>query len=217
MIFAFIFIGGFFSTPFVIKYFVSTFKITGVVISTTSPFQLTDLAIDLGIFFALIVTMPLVIFQIYSFVFPGLNKKEKKLLLLSIPICLFLFGFGFIFGASMLFYAFKIIATINQSLGIQNIWDIASYVSQIFITSTLLGLLFQFPLILTILIKLNILNLSTLKKKRRLAYFFVFIIVSLLPPTDGLSLIAMSFPLVLLYEITIFVNRKRKFISTKTY
>lgn len=208
IVFAFVFIGGFFSTGIVLKYFVATFGMKGVTISTTSPFQLTDLAVDLGIFFALIVTVPLVIFQLYSFIFPGLNKKEKKLLLLSIPVCLILFGVGFVFGASMLFYAFKIIANINQSLGIENIWSIASYVSEIFITSTLLGLLFQFPLVLTGLIKLNLFNVSTLKKKRRLAYFIVFIIVSLLPPTDGLSLIAMSLPLVLLYEITIFINRK---------
>ena len=216
IIFATVFIGGFFSTGIVIRYFVNTFKIEGVVISTTSPFQLTDLAVDLGIFFALIITVPIVIFQLYSFVFPGLSKKEKKMLLLSIPICLLLFGSGFIFGATMLFYAFKIIAIINQSLGIKNIWDIASYLSQIFITSTLLGLLFQFPLVLTGLVKLNLFNVSSLKKKRRLAYFIVFIIVSLLPPTDGLSLIAMSLPLVLLYEITILINKNPKAIAIIT-
>ncbi|MFA6301347.1 MAG: twin-arginine translocase subunit TatC [Candidatus Paceibacterota bacterium] len=215
VVFAFVFIGGFFSTGLVIKHFVSTFHIEGVTITTTSPFQLTDLAVDLGIFFALIVTIPLAIFQIYSFIFPGLNKREQKLLLLSIPICLLLFVFGFIFGAAILFFAFKIIAKINESLGILNIWDISSYLSQIFITSALLGLLFQFPLILTGLIKLGLFGVSALKKKRHFAWLVVFIITSLLPPTDGLSLIAMSLPMIFLYEITIFVNRKPVFLPVE--
>jgi sec-independent protein translocase protein TatC len=119
-----------------------------------------------------------------------------------------LFVLGFIFGASILFFAFKIIANINENLGILNIWDISSYLSQIFITSALLGLLFQFPLILTGLMKLNLFNVTALKKRRHLAWLTSFIITSLLPPTDGLSLIAMSLPLILLYEITILANRK---------
>lgn len=210
VIFAIIFIVGFFSTPFVLKFFVSTFAITGVTIATTSPFQLTDLAVSLGIFAALIVTIPLTIFQLYFFIFPGLNKKEKTMLLSSIPICIVLFLIGFVFGASILFYAFKLLATINQNLGIQNIWSIGSYLSEIFITSSLLGLLFEFPLIITGLLRLQLLKLSTLKKKRRFAWFMVFIIVSILPPTDGLSLIAMATPLILLYEITVFINRHHK-------
>ncbi len=208
--FAVVFVLGFLSTPTVLKFFVSTFYIEGVTIATTSPFQLTDLAVDLGIFFAMIITIPLVIFQVYYFIFPGLKRREKKILLSSIPVCIFLFSLGFVFGASILFYAFKLLAVINESLGIQNIWSISSYLSEIFITSSLLGLLFEFPLVLTGLVKLRIIKVSALIAKRRLAWFVVFIIVSLLPPTDGLSLIAMSVPLVLLYEVTVFINRGEK-------
>lgn len=209
IVFAVVFIFGFLSTGPVIKFFVSAFYIKGVTIATTSPFQLTDLAVDLGIFFAFVVTIPMMIFQIYHFIFPGLTKKEKRVFMSSIPVCLILFLIGFIFGASILFFSFKLLALVNESLGVQNIWTISSYLSEIFITSSLLGLLFQFPLVLTALIKLKVIKYSALKKKRRLAWFLVFIIVSILPPTDGLSLIAMSVPLILLYEVTVLINRKQ--------
>lgn len=207
VIFAIVFVVGFFATGPVLKIFIKEFYIEGVTITTTSPFQLTDLAVNLGIFAALIVTIPIVIFQLYYFIFPGLNRKEKRILISSIPVCLVLFIFGFLFGASILFYAFKILAVLNESFGIKNIWTISSYLSEIFITSSLLGLLFEFPLVITGLVKLKIITVKMLKQKRRIAWFIVFIIVSILPPTDGLSLIAMAAPLVILYELTILINR----------
>lgn len=211
IIFAVTFFVGVFLTGPILKILTTKYSIEKVVIATTSPFQITDLAVNLGIFFGLVITIPIVIFQIYSFIFPGLTKKEKKILITSVPICIFLFFIGFSFGASVLFVAFNFLANLNTKLGIQNIWTINSYFSEIFLTSSLMGLLFQFPLILTGLMKLKMLSVVALKNKRRLAWFISFIIVSLLPPTDGLSLIIMATPIILLYEITIFINRKHRF------
>jgi sec-independent protein translocase protein TatC len=214
LIFAVAFVLGFFATGPVVKIFTKNFYIEGVTIATTSPFQITDLAVNLGIFFALLITIPIVIFQLYYFIFPGLNKKEKSLLISSVPLCILLFLIGFSFGSTILFSAFRFLAILNEGFGIKNIWSVTSYLSEIFTTSSLLGLLFEFPLVLTGLVKLKIITVKALKKKRRLAWFLVLIIVSILPPTDGLSLLAMSVPLILLYEITLFVNREKKYQTT---
>lgn len=210
IIFGIVFIGGFFSSAFVLKHFISFFNIKDVLIATTSPFQFADLAVDIGFFFAIIITLPLVIFHVYSFLRPALTSREKKWFVLSIPLSLLLFVSGFLYGFLILYYSFQLLAELNESLGIKNIWDIGSFLSQIFITSSLLGIVFQFPLILSFGIKLQIIHSSFLKQKRRVALFIIFVIVSLLPPTDGLSLIAMALPLIILYEATILINTNKK-------
>lgn len=210
IIFTFVFIVGFFSSAFILKEFISFFNIQNVLIATTSPFQFADLAVDIGFFFAIIITLPLIIFHLYSFLKPALTPKEKAWFTLSIPLSLLLFIMGFMYGVLILYYSFELLATLNESLGIRNIWDIGSFLSQIFITSSLLGIIFQFPLILSVCIKLQFIDTTLLKEKRRLALFIIFIIVSLLPPTDGLSLIAMALPLIILYEGTILINSNNK-------
>ncbi|MEY4602504.1 MAG: hypothetical protein RL292_445 [Candidatus Parcubacteria bacterium] len=210
IIFGIVFIGGFFSSAFVLKHFISFFDIKDVLIATTSPFQFADLAVDIGFFFAIIITLPLVIFHLYSFLKPALTRTEKLWFTLSIPLSLLLFVCGFTYGFFILYYSFQLLAELNQGLGIKNIWDIGTFLSQIFITSSLLGIVFQFPLILSLGIKLSLINSDFLKQKRRVALFIIFIIVSLLPPTDGLSLIAMALPLVVLYEATILLNTNNK-------
>jgi sec-independent protein translocase protein TatC len=140
------------------------------------------------------------------FAYSALTKKELRKLLLSIPLSFLLFFFGFFYGFFILFYSFKLLASVNVNLGIQNIWDISLFLSQMAITSALLGLVFQMPLVITLLIRLKIFSIAFLKSKRRLVILLLCILVSLLPPTDGLSLIAMALPLYLLYEATILIN-----------
>ncbi|MBI3627336.1 MAG: twin-arginine translocase subunit TatC [Candidatus Sungbacteria bacterium] len=209
IVFIAVFIGGFLSSGFFLKKFIAFFNIKGAVIATTSPFQLADVAMTIGFFFASLVIIPLAAWHLFSFVSAALTSKERRWFLLSVPVSLFLFVLGFTYGFFILYNTLGLLAALNLSLGIQNVWDISSFLSQIFITSSLLGFVFQFPLVLTALIRLGALEAGFLKQHRRGAVFIIFVLVSLLPPTDGLSLIIMALPLVLLYEITIFINTKR--------
>ena len=208
-IFVVVFALGFFATPQVIKFmmgYLNTFN--GVTIVTTSPFQLVELAMSAGFFFACVITIPIFIYHLYSFLRPGLMPKERKIFLLSLPLSLVLFLFGFFYSSVMLYYAIKLIAEVNISLGVANYWDIAIFINQMMLTSSLLGLLFIFPLVITFLIRIGVMTAQFLKSKRKHAIVVIFIIVSLLPPTDGLSLILMALPLVLIFELTVLFNRK---------
>jgi sec-independent protein translocase protein TatC len=207
-VFAVVFVAAFFNIGAIVKISLKYLRMDGVTITTTSPFQLVDLAMSIGFFMACVLTLPLFIYSLYSFLKPGLLPRERKFFLLSLPLGLLLFITGFLYSSVMLYYAIRLIAVINVGLGVVNYWDITSYIYQIVLTSTLLGLLFIFPLIITFLIRLGVTTTRFLKSKRRHAIVVIFIIVSLLPPTDGLSLILMSVPLVLIYELTIVCNRK---------
>ncbi len=208
-IFVIIFAVGFFVAPQVIKFmmkYLNDFK--DVMIVTTSPFQLIELSMSLGFFFACAITIPIFIYHLYSFLKPGLLPKERKFFLFSLPLGLGLFLLGFFYSGAMLYLAIELMAQVNVGLGVANYWDIGTFISQMVLTSALLGVLFIFPLIITFLIRLEIMSVKFLKDKRKHAVVVIFIIVSLLPPTDGLSLILMSAPLVLIYELTILFNRE---------
>ncbi len=206
IIFSVFFVLGFFSAGIILRGFVSFFKIDGVVLAASSPFQFANLAMDIAFFVSLLVCLPVIIYHLFSFTASALTKKEKKVVYFLIPVSLFLFLFGFAYSFMVLYYSFELLASLNESLGIKNIWDIGAFLSQIFMTSILLGILFEFPIILTLLIRIGFMKVKFLQEKRRIAVFTVFILASLLPPTDGLSLLAMVVPLIFLYEATIFIN-----------
>ncbi len=202
------FIGGFFVTAPLFRLFAKFFVIPNVTIITVSPFQFIDLAMNTGITIALIISLPVFVYQFFSFLKTGLTIREQVGLVLYLPTIILLFLLGFAYGFFTLYSTFGAIANINTSIGIQNYWDISKLLSQIFLTSALLGIIFQFPLVLTGLIKMKLFDVRYLKSKRRHAVAFIFFGTSLLPPTDGVSLIVMVLPLLLLYEVTIMLNNK---------
>ena len=215
IIFAIFFVVGFFFTGAILKKILDLIHLDEVTIATSSPFQFIDVAMNFGFFVAIIICIPYIIYSFYIFIIPALTKTEQIKLLRSIPLSIGLFIFGFFYGFFILNYALGLLASINTNLGIANYWNIGQFLSQIFITSALLGLVFQFPLLLTILIKLRIISSETLKNHRRLAYFLMISLAALLPPTDILSLVAMVLPLVLLYEVTILLNNKKYYVWTR--
>ena len=200
---------GFLSAGIILKKVLQLVHIDQVVIATSSPFQFTDVAMDVGFFLAIMVSVPYIIHSFYIFILPALTIRERIQLFKSIPLSVGLFIVGFFYGFFILYYALGLLASINTNLGIANFWNIGQFLTQILITSALLGLVFELPLLLSLLIKLGITTPQTLKNNRRIAYFLTICLTALLPPTDGVSLIAMALPLVLLYEGTILLNNKK--------
>lgn len=207
--FALVFAGGFFSTNSLLRLLTGMLHITGVEIVTTSPFQLIDVAMDVGFFCAVLFTSPLVLYHTYRFLRPGLLPFERRIFFALLPLMVLLFLMGFSYGFAIMYYALHIIAAVNVGVGVVNLWDISLFMSQIIMTATLLGLLFEVPIIVSFLIRVGIVSVDFLRAKRRHAMVFIFIFVSLLPPTDGLSLLLMSAPLVAIYELTILFNAKK--------
>ncbi|OGE79069.1 MAG: hypothetical protein A2751_00005 [Candidatus Doudnabacteria bacterium RIFCSPHIGHO2_01_FULL_46_14] len=216
ILFVVFFLGGFLSAGIILKKILKLVHIDQVVIATSSPFQFTDVAMDVGFFLAIMVSAPYIIYSFYVFIIPALTRSEKIKLFKSIPLSIGLFIVGFFYGFFILYSALGLLASINVNLGIANFWNIGQFLSEILITSALLGLIFELPLILSLLINLGITTPQTLKNNRRVAYFSAICLTALLPPTDGVSLIAMALPLVLLYEGTILLNNKKYYVWTRS-
>jgi sec-independent protein translocase protein TatC len=192
----------------IFKIFLDNFQLKNVQIITTSPFQFFGLSINMALAMAIVLSFPVVIYNLSSFLSPALTKKERRNIKKIFFLSLIFFIVGFLFGFGVLDYVLIILAEYNTKVGLVNMWDIRIFVSQIFLTAALMGIIFQFPIIISILIKKNIINVKALKKKRKFIIVSAFIIAALLPPTDGLSLIIMGLFLILIFELTLFYNRK---------
>ncbi len=211
---AFFFVGLIASGP-ILKFIIRVFTLDNADIVATSPFQFFDLAMSVGLYTALIVCAPLFVYQFYRFLRDGLHDRERRFFFILLPVSIALFLIGFAYSFAILYLTLDSIAAFNVGLGIQNLWDINRFLSQIIFTSALLGVIFQYPIVLTFLVKVGMLSVRFLREKRRHAIAIMFILTSFLPPTDGLSLIVMVLPLIITYEITIWVNsfleRKKQF------
>ncbi len=206
MVFTVTFIAG----PLLVKRLIDLLGFEGVSYAVLSPYQLLSTSMDIGFFFAIVLTFPLVLTELYEFLASAFTRRERGRFFLYVLGSVLLFALGFLYGGAILYYAAWAVAGFNASIGLANIWDISTFISQSLLTASLLGILFEYPLILTFLIRSGVLTRQILAAGRRFAIAATVILVALLPPTDGLSLIVMAVPLLGMYELTLLLARERK-------
>lgn len=197
----------------IIKFLVSFLSLNGVNIVFTSPFQFINLAISCGIAVGLVITFPILVVQILSFLKPALKRKEFKMVTRSLPFCLTLFLIGFFFGAFAMKWQIEVFLTRASTLGIGNVLDISRLLSTILLTSALMGVGFQFPVVLMLLMRLEVVSHKQLSKKRWWIYLGSFIFAIFLPADSIITDIFLSLPLIFLFELTLlvgYVHEKRK-------
>lgn len=191
----------------IVTYIMGLYNLQGVNITFTSPFQFISLAFNAGMVVGLIVVFPLVIYQILSFLRPALKPREFLLVLKLLPLNLILFIAGFLFGTWVMKFIVSVYSQQTTLLNIENLWDVSQFFSQFFLTAVLLGVLFQFPIILTLLLRLGVLDHAGVSKQRISIYAILLLFVVFLPPTDLFSLFMMFLPLVIIFEIALLLNR----------
>lgn len=191
----------------IIKFLIDLLSLKGINIVFTSPFQFINLSISCGVATGLVMVFPLLIAQILSFLKPALREKEYKMVVRFLPFSIILFLVGFAFGAIIMKWQIDIFLTRSVSLGIGNILDISRLLSTVLLTSALLGVGFQFPIVLLLLMRIGIINHQQLSKKRKWIYLGSFIFALLLPPDSILADILLALPLIILFEFTLMLNR----------
>jgi sec-independent protein translocase protein TatC len=180
----------------------------GVKLIVTYPVEFIVMKINIGIFLAMILSIPFVIYQLFVFLKPALTKKERKILLYLVLSGFVLFMIGALFSY---FVLLKVIiwffAGLAKSSGVYNLWDINQFVSFIFLTSISIGLVFQLPLITIALLRLGLIKLDDLKNKRGYVVILIFIFAAIITPPDPLTQIIIAVPMMVLYETSVIVAR----------
>lgn len=151
----------------------------------------------------IILSTPVIFYQFWMFVAPGLYDKEKRLMLPIVLLSTIFFVGGAFFGYFIVFpYGFKFFLGFASDI-IKPLPSMREYLS--FASKLLLafGLVFELPLIVTFLAKLGMVSVPFLKKNRKYAILLFFVGAAILTPPDVVTQVMMALPLMLLYEISI--------------
>jgi sec-independent protein translocase protein TatC len=157
---------------------------------------------------AILVASPVIFYQLWKFVAPGLYPNEKKYVapfVISSTVLFIsgaLFGYFIVFPVGFKFFLGYASENLKALPSIQQYFGFASKMLLAF------GLVFELPVVLFFLTKMGIITVPFLKKHRKYAFLFAFIVGAILTPSpDAVSQCLMAGPLVLLYEVGIFFSR----------
>jgi len=187
---------------------ISLFDVKNVNIVLTSPYQFVNLAFGIAIISGLVATFPVFIYHFLRFIRPALKPHEYILFKKLIPVSIFLFLFGCFFGAKIEQFIVSLYSQTTTDFAVSNFWDIEKFLSQIVFMSFAMGIVFQLPVVLTILIRLKVLTHAAVSRQRRYIYVGLTLFGVILPPTDIISLAMIITPLFLLFEGTLLLNRQ---------
>lgn len=169
--------------------------------------------LELSLYVAILLSLPFFAVQFYIFLAPGLYRDEKLALVpfLILSPLLFLLGACFVYYfvfpmAWQFFLGFEKNAA-NSALPIVFEAKIGEYLKLVVQMIIAFGMVFQMPILLTLLAKIGIVTGVGLKKKRKIAVVAILVIAAFLTPPDVLSQVALAVPMYILYEISIFMCR----------
>jgi len=184
---------------------------------TTTPMEPMLVKIKMSAFIGAILALPILMWQIWSFVLPALKQNERKYLYVIVPssVLLFLGGVALCFYGVLPIGIKFLLSAGGDAVQSTPFVTKTSYLSFLLTFLLTFGLVFQLPIILLILIRIGVLSPKTLAKKRRWAILLIMIVSIIISPTpDLVTQLLMAGPMYFLYEISIWlgylVARKRE-------
>ncbi len=178
----------------------------GIGLQTLTPQGMFILKWNLAIIGGFILSIPVITIQIWKFVSPGLYNRERKILLpliITVFLCFILgaiFAYMVILPFSLNFFASMVTENVQNNFSINYYF---SFVLALIIGS---GLIFEMPIASFLFSSIGIITPSFLRRFRREAIMITVILSAIITPPDPISLIIMSIPMVILYEISILVS-----------
>jgi sec-independent protein translocase protein TatC len=172
-------------------------------------FSLTDglfIYLRCAFIFALLFTLPVLLYEVWAFVQPGLTDSEAKGTLAYVPISFMLFLTGLAFSYFLVFpMMLRFMETMNKKIGAVETYGIERYFSFLFSVVFPLGIAFEMPLVILFLTRLGLLTPERLKVTRKYAYVGLAVVGSCISPPDFVSHLSVTIPLLLLFELSVIV------------
>lgn len=172
---------------------------------------------------SILFTLPVLLYQTWAFVKPGLCENESKGTLIYVPTSFLLFLIGVAFSYFVVFPAvITFMSGVNQSIGAHETYGIQQYFSFMFNVVFPISIVFEMPVVILFLTKIKLIDPLKLRKVRKYAYFLLVVVGVSITPPDFVSDLLIIFPLFLLFEISIIcssfaLRRKAKSKGEKKY
>lgn len=169
--------------------------------------------IKLSLYTGLLVGSPMVLFQIWRFILPALYEKERRYFVGAFTVGSGLFYLGVLFS---FYLVFPMVIRFLINLGSDSLYaslSIGNYISFSMMFLLVFGLVFELPVLIFLAVRTGLTTVEFLRQKRRYIYVFAFVGAALITPPDVISQLAIGFPIVILFEISLwfssFVERRR--------
>jgi sec-independent protein translocase protein TatC len=170
-----------------------------------SPIEGVMLSFKIAIGAGVIVAAPVLFYQIWRFIAPGLFANEKKIVLPTVIASSLAFICGIVFCYLWLPHLFKILTSYAQSLA-DPMFTIGNYFNFILKLSIAFGLVFELPVVSFVCTRIGIMPRTFLVRHWRIAIIIIFIVAAILTPPEPISQILMAIPLLFLYGVSIITS-----------
>jgi len=176
---------------------------------TTTPMEPLMVKLKVSLIAGVVIALPIIIWQLWSFILPALKSNERKYLYFIFPSSLLLFFAGaafvilFVLPICLKFLLLAGIGAIDTTPFVTK----SSYINFVFTLALSFGLFFQLPVVLILLIRIGVVSPQALAKYRKWAFFVIVILAVVLSPTpDLMTQVLIIGPMYLLYEISIWIG-----------
>ena len=160
----------------------------------------------------IIMAAPYIIYELYKFISPGLYQQEKRYAVRIVTSGYVMFMSGLVFSYFVVFpFTFRFLGNYQVSADVENMISLSSYIDTFMILSLMLGVVFELPVVSWFLGKLGLLNRELMHSYRRHAIVLILIVAAFITPTsDAFTLMIVSLPIYILYELSAYVVPKKK-------
>lgn len=166
--------------------------------------------ISTSCYLAFLFSSPYILFELFRFVSPALYENEKRYSLIVVVVVYLLFALGLLMSYFVIFpISFQFLATYQVDSEINNTITLSSYISTFTTLTLMMGVVFQLPVVAFVLGKIGIVDSELLKHYRRHAIIVIAIIAAIITPTtDIFTLLLVTLPIYMLYELSIGVVKR---------
>ena len=175
-----------------------------------------DLITTLALYMGLLIASPYIVYELFGYISPALHEKEKSYSIRLGVAVYILFVLGLLLSYFILFpIACRFLASYRVSQRVTAMISLDSYISTFVSLTLMMGVVFQLPVIAFLMAKMGIINKQVMKQYRKHVFVVILLLAAVITPPDAMTLIMVSAPLYLLYELSIVVVKVSSSTSKK--
>lgn len=165
--------------------------------------------ITTSVYLALLGGAPYILYEFFRFISPALYENEKKHSVLVVSMIYLLFLLGVLMSYFVIFpISFRFLGTYSVAEKVHSTITLDSYIETFISLTFIMGIVFQLPLIMFMLAKLGLVSYNLLAKYRKHALIIIMFVAAIITPPDLMTLILVTIPLYMLYEISVRIAKQ---------